>query len=143
MSFSYHCFILLLFALVLLLFFDHPLFVTSTLKILNDNVTGSGRIEIIKIPFNNTDLSSLAIDPISDLVYVSGSPGYPYNHSSTSCVDQITNSSNASGFVFPCSAIYILNGSNNQINNIIRLRPGEIIHDMDINPLLGEIYAAL
>jgi hypothetical protein len=44
--------------------------------------------------------------------------------------------------MFPCSAIYILDGNTGHINNIIRLRPGELIHNMDINPYLRKIYAS-
>jgi DNA-binding beta-propeller fold protein YncE len=114
--------------------------VISTSKSPYDNVLVSENIGIIKaIPFNNTILSSLTIDPISDLVYVSGMPDYSYNYS---CVEQIMNSSDVSGFVFPCSTIYILDGDTGQINNSIKLRPGEIIHDMTIDPRSGKIYAA-
>ena len=51
------------------------------------------------------------------------------------------NSGNGSRFNILCSIIYIVNGGTGQINNSIRLRPGEIIHDMTINPHSGKIYA--
>lgn len=51
------------------------------------------------------------------------------------------NSGNGSGLTLPCLTIYILDGSTGQINNSIRLRPGEIIHDMTIDPHSGKIYA--
>lgn len=133
--------ILLIFAVVLLLLsFDYTKVVISTWKSPHDIVVDSESedIGIIKtIQFNNTILSSLTIDPISDLVYVSGMPDHSYNYS---CSKENTNSS--SGFKFLCSTIYILDWSTGQINNLIKLRPGEIIHDMTIDPHSGMIYAA-
>jgi DNA-binding beta-propeller fold protein YncE len=115
---------------VLLPFLNHPIFAIST--------PNTSQFEIVRaIPFNNTILSSLTIDPISDLVYVAGMPDYSYNDSSISCLEHNTNSSD-----MPCSVIYVLDGGTGQIHDIIRLRSGEIIHDMDINPDLGKIYAA-
>ena len=37
--------------------------------------------------------------------------------------------------------IYVLDGKTDQIIDVIRLRPGEQIHDMDIDPHEGKIYA--
>jgi hypothetical protein len=57
--------------LVQLLFLAHPGFATSTLST-PYNKTSFENLEIIKvISFNNTSLSSIAVDPVSDLVYVS------------------------------------------------------------------------
>jgi hypothetical protein len=99
-------------------------------------------ISQILVSFNNTSLSSIAVDAVSDLVYVSLRPGYSSNYSSTSCLEQnATGSATVSSSMFPCSAIYILDGNTGHINNIIRLRPGELIHNMDINPYLRK-YAS-
>src|ERR671919_3063294 len=76
--------IFLTYAVVLLLFsFDY----TNVVGISTSNsVIGSTepeqQIETIKaIPFNNTILSFLIIDSVSNLVYVSGMPDHSYNYS--------------------------------------------------------------
>jgi hypothetical protein len=47
--------------------------------------------EIIKvIPFNNTYPSSILVDPISNLVYVSVRPNYPYSYFPDLCSGQST-----------------------------------------------------
>jgi hypothetical protein len=127
---------LLIFAVVLsLLSFNYTNTVISTSQSLYDSVIDSEDVGLIKsIPSDNTILSSLTIDPILDLVYISGMPD--------SCLKDNMNPNNVSSFELPCSTIYIVNGSTGQINNSIRLRPGEIIHDMTINPHSGKIYAA-
>jgi hypothetical protein len=69
---SLHYFVPILSGLmILLLFLAHPGFATSTLST-PYNKTSFENLEIIKvISFNNTSLSSIAVDPVSDLVYVS------------------------------------------------------------------------
>lgn len=74
-------------------------------------------LEIIEaVSVNNTILSSLTVDPISNHLYVSGVPDYSYNAAPVLCLKYNTNSSN-----MPCSVIYVLMGGHDQINNIIRL----------------------
>ena len=128
--------ILLTFAVVLLVCFSYASITISTSKSsYNNNNSNNNAIDSVEaIPFNNTILSSLTIDPISDLVYVTGTTDY-------SCSKENMNPNNLSGFEFPCSTIYILDGSTGQINNSIRLRHGEIIHDISISPHWGKIYA--
>jgi DNA-binding beta-propeller fold protein YncE len=99
--------------------------------------------EITKVmPFNNTDPSSIIVDPASNLVYISVRPDYSYNNLSQSCIGQDTmNSNNVSDTIHSCSVIYVLNGETDQIIDTIRLGPGEQIHDMDIDYRVGKIYA--
>jgi hypothetical protein len=50
-----------------------------------DNATGEN-LEIIKvIPFNGTIPSSITVDPISNLLYISVRPDYSANYLSQSC----------------------------------------------------------
>lgn len=135
--------------MVLLLFHSHPGFAIPTLSSPYDNIAEfdnelKENLEIIKvIPFNNSTLSSMSVDPTSDLIYVSVRPDYSYNYSSTLCLEQnVTNSAVVSSSIFLCSAIYILDGNTGQTNSIIRLRPGEEIHATAINPYLDKIYAS-
>jgi hypothetical protein len=105
--------------------------------------------EIIKvIPFNNTYPSSILVDPISNLVYVSVRPNYPYSYFPDLCSGQSTaaatfNNLSSSSYVLAdlCSVIYVLDGNTDRIIDMIRLGPGEEIHDMDIDHGLGTIYA--
>jgi DNA-binding beta-propeller fold protein YncE len=74
------------------------------------------------IPFNNTTPSSIAVDPLRNLVYVSVNPGYPYNYTLSLCAEENA----ASSFVIPtsisaCSAIYVLDGNSSLVYDIIRL----------------------
>lgn len=134
--------IFLIYAVVLLLFsFDYTnVVVISTSNSVIGSTEPEQLIEIIKaIPFNNTILSSLIIDSISNLVYVSGMPDHSYNYS---CLKDNMTSIYGSVSELPCSTIYILNGSTGEINDSITLRAGEIIHDMTIDPYSGKIYAA-
>jgi hypothetical protein len=134
--------IFLIYAVVLLLFsFDYTnVIVISTSNSVIGSTEPEQLIEIIKaIPFNNTILSSLIIDSISNLVYVSGMPDHSYDYS---CLTDNMTSIYGSVSELPCSTIYILNGSTGEINNSITLRAGEIIHDMTIDPYSGKIYAA-
>src|ERR687891_557317 len=96
--------IFLTYAVVLLLFsFDY----TNVVGISTSNsVIGSTepeqQIETIKaIPFNNTILSSLIIDSVSNLVYVSGMPDHSYNYS---CLKD--NMSSIDGSIFELPSIY-------------------------------------
>jgi DNA-binding beta-propeller fold protein YncE len=102
-----------------------------------------GNLEIIRaVPFNNTSLSSIVVDPLRNLVYVSANPSYPYNYTTSLCADENnTNSLYIPNSISACSAIYVIDGDTGQIENIIRLRHGELILDIDINPHLGKIYA--
>jgi hypothetical protein len=50
-------------------------------------------------------------------------------------------SNNESSSIYPCSVIYVLDGETDKIIDIIRLRSGEEIHNMDIDPRMGRIYA--
>ena len=99
--------------------------------------------EIIKVmPFNNTNPSSIIVDPTSNLVYISVRPDYSYNNLSQSCIGQDTIiSNNVSDTIHSCSVIYVLDGESDQIIDTIRLGPGEQIHDMDIDHRAGKIYA--
>jgi DNA-binding beta-propeller fold protein YncE len=89
--------------------------------------------EIIKvIPFNNTNPSSITVDPVSNLVYVSVMPDYSYDNLSQLCSGQYTvPSNNESSSIYPCSVIYVLDGETDKIIDIIRLRSGEEIHKGD------------
>jgi DNA-binding beta-propeller fold protein YncE len=40
-----------------------------------------------------------------------------------------------------CSFIYVLDGETDQIIDVIRLGPGEQVHDIDVDPSVGRIYA--
>jgi hypothetical protein len=40
-----------------------------------------------------------------------------------------------------CSVIYVLDGQTEQIIDLIRLGPGEQVHDIGIDPSTGKIYA--
>jgi DNA-binding beta-propeller fold protein YncE len=105
--------------------------------------------EIIKvIPFNNTYPSSILVDPISNLVYVSVRPDHPYSYFSGLCSGQSTaaatfNNLSSSDYIlaYLCSVIYVLDGDTDRIIDTIRLGPGEEIHDMDIDHGLGTVYA--
>jgi hypothetical protein len=104
-----------------------------------DNKTEEN-FEIIKVmPFNNTNPSSIIVEPISDLIYISVRPDYSYNNLSQSCFGQVSN--NMSDSISSCSVIYVLDGKTDQIIDMIRLRPGEQIHNMDIDSRAGKIYA--
>jgi hypothetical protein len=112
-----------------------------------DNMTEE-IFEIIKvIPFNSTYPSSILVDPISNLVYVSVRPAHPYSYFPGLCSGQSTaaTTNNLSRFsnvlADQCSVIYVLDGDADQIIDVIRLGPGEEIHDMDIDHGLGTIYA--
>jgi hypothetical protein len=100
-------------------------------------------LEVIKvIPFNNTNPSSITVDPISDLVYVSVRPDYSSGYLSQSCSGESSvTSKNLSDSSHICSYIYILDGETDQIIDVIRLGPGEKIHEIDIDPRIGRIYA--
>ncbi len=88
--------IFLIFTVVLLITFNYTNVVISTSNGVID-LESEQTWTIRAIPFNNTILSSLTIDPISDLVYVSGM--------SDSCLKENMNSSNGSGSQLPCSII--------------------------------------
>jgi hypothetical protein len=100
-------------------------------------------LEVIKvIPFNGTIPSSVTVDPISNLVYVSVRPNYSANYLSQSCSgESAVTSKNVSDSSSTCSVIYVLNGQTEQIIDVIRLGPGEQVHDIDIDPSVGKIYA--
>jgi hypothetical protein len=101
--------------------------------------------EIVKsIPFNSTTPSSIAIDLSRNLVFVSVKPSYPYDIETTLCNEENSKSLYSIPYsVEGCSGIYIIDGNTGEIKNLIRLRQGEIIHnmDMDINLCEGKIYA--
>ena len=83
-----------------------PLYTTTTSF---DNKTEEIS-EIIKvIPFNNTYPSSILVDPISNLVYVSVRPEYPYSYFPDLCSGQSTaatsNNLSSSTYFLP---IYVL-----------------------------------
>ena len=100
-------------------------------------------LELIKvIPFNNTNPSSITVDPVSNLLYISVRPDYYSNYLSQSCFGQNTvTSNNVSDSIYSCSVIYVLDGETDQIIDVIRLGPGEKIHEIDIDPRAGRIYA--
>jgi DNA-binding beta-propeller fold protein YncE len=99
--------------------------------------------EIIKvIPFNGTIPSSITVDPLSNLLYVSIRPDYSYNYLSQSCSGESeVTFKNLSDSSSTCSVIYVLDGKTDQIIDVIRLGPGEKVHDIDIDPSVGRIYA--
>lgn len=110
----------------------------------NENNKTEENFEIIDVmPFNDTYPSSITVDPVSNHVYVSVRPDFSYNNLSQSCFGQNNTvaSNNVSDSIYSCSVIYVLDGKTDQIIDIIRLRPGEQIHDMDIDPHEGKIYA--
>jgi DNA-binding beta-propeller fold protein YncE len=102
-------------------------------------------LEIVKsIPFNDTIPSSIAVDSSRNLVFVSVKPSYPHDIETNLCNEENDKSLySIPDSVESCSTIYIIDGNTGEIKNIIRLRQGEIIHDMDIdiNPHKGKIYA--
>jgi hypothetical protein len=99
--------------------------------------------EVIKvIPFNGTIPSSITVDPISNLFYVSVRPDYSANYLSQSCSGESNvTSKNVSDSSSTCSVIYVLDGQTEQIIDVIRLGPGEQVHDIGIDPSVGRIYA--
>jgi hypothetical protein len=99
--------------------------------------------EIIKvIPFNGTISSSITVDPISNLIYVSVRPDYSANYLSQSCSGESNiTSKNVSDSSSTCSFIYVLDGETDQIIDAIRLGPGEKVHDTAIDSRVGKIYA--
>jgi hypothetical protein len=107
-----------------------------------DNATGENP-EIIKvIPFNGTIPSSVTVDPISNLVYISVRPDYSYDYLSQSCSGESNvTSKNVSDSRSTCSVIYVLDGQTEQIIDLIRLGPGEQVHDIGIDHSVGKIYA--
>ncbi|HZD34789.1 MAG TPA: hypothetical protein VE130_06250 [Nitrososphaeraceae archaeon] len=114
-----------------------------------NNIELEENLEIIDtIPFNNTSLSSIVVDTLRNLVYVSANPVYPYDNTTFSCTEEEKKENNSDSLptilnsISACSAIYVIDGDSGQIKNIIRLRPGELIRDIDINPHSGKIYAA-
>lgn len=102
-------------------------------------------LEIIKaIPFYNASLSSIAIDTTSNRVYVSAIPFTSDNlclQQNTTTTITTTNPDIISGSSFSCSLIYVLDGNTDQVIDNIRLRYGELIHDLYISPHSGNIYA--
>ena len=100
-------------------------------------------LKVIKaMPLNNTNPSSITVDPISDLVYVSVRPDYSSNYLSQSCSGESNvTSKNLSDSSYTCSVIYVLDGETDQIIYVIRLGPGEEIHDIDMDPRVDRIYA--
>lgn len=149
MKVSYHCVpALAILVVLLLLYLNCQGYATSKLTPshvrMNFSNETENNLEISKIiPFNNTHLSSLSIDSISNRVYVSAAPDYSSTNPSTHCLQQdTTGSSILLSSNFPCSLIYILDGNTGQLNNIFRLRYGEQIHDIDLDPHSGKVYAA-
>jgi DNA-binding beta-propeller fold protein YncE len=100
-------------------------------------------LEVIKVmPFNNTIPSSITVDPISDLVYVSVRPDYSSNYLTQSCSGESNiTSKNLSDSSSTCSVIYVLDGETDHIIDVIRLGPGEKVHDIDIDPSGDRICA--
>jgi DNA-binding beta-propeller fold protein YncE len=100
-------------------------------------------LEVMKvIPFNGTIPSSITVDPISNLLYVSVRPDYSANYLSQSCSGESNvTSKNLSDFSSTCSVIYVLEGKTDQIIDVISLGPGEKVHDIDVDPRVGKIYA--
>jgi hypothetical protein len=100
-------------------------------------------LEVIKvIPFNGTIPSSITVDPISDLLYVSVRPDYSSNYLSQSCSGESNvTSKNLSDFSSTCSVIYVLDGKTIRIIDVIRLGPGEKVHDIALDSRVGKIYA--
>ncbi len=149
MKVSYHCVpALAILVVLLLLYLNCQGYATSKLTPshvrMNFSNETENNLEISKIiPFNNTHLSSLSIDSISNRVYVSAAPDYSSTNPSTHCLQQdTTGSSILLSSNFPCSLIYILDGNTGQLNNIFRLRYGEQIHGIDLDPHSGKVYAA-
>jgi hypothetical protein len=107
-----------------------------------DNATGEN-LEIIKvIPFNGTIPSSVTVDPISNLVYISVRPDYSANYLSQACTGESNVTfKNVSDSSSTCSVIYVLDGQTEQIIDLIRLGPGEQVHDIGIDHSVGKIYA--
>lgn len=105
---------------------------------------GKRELEILKsIPFENTTLTSIAVDPIRNLVFVSANPKYPYDDKISQCREENDTSANSiPNYVAAYPAMYVIDGNTGDIMDIVRLRQGEIIHDMymDINPY-SKIYA--
>ena len=83
--------------------------------------------EIIKvIPFNSTIPSSITVDQVSNLVYAPSGQIIP----AIICLSHVlgrynVSSKNESDTIYPCSVIYVLDGKQNKIIDIIRLRRGE------------------
>lgn len=94
-------------------------------------------LEVIKvIPFNGTIPSSITVDPISNR------PDYSANYLSQTCSGESNvTSKNVSDSSSTCSVIYVLDGQTEQIIDVIRLGPGEQVHDISIDPSVYRIYA--
>jgi hypothetical protein len=143
-SFSF-AFVLIVFALYILAYIS---WIELGYTLSSSNNTNSieleGNLEIINtIPFNNASLSSVVVDTLSNLVYVSANPSYPYDNTTFFCREENNGDSlPILNSISVCSAIYVIDGDSGQTNDIIRMRPGELIRDIDINPHLGKIYAA-
>jgi hypothetical protein len=100
-------------------------------------------LQIVKVvPFNNVAPTSVEVDTLRNLVYVSVSPGYPYNYTLSLCEENATNQLAIANALYACSAIYVLDGDSGLINNIIHLGPGEQIKDIDIDTEKRMLYAS-
>ena len=135
--------------LIVVLSIGHLGYATSASSLYSHNTISSfdnmieENLEVIKvIPFNGTIPSSITVDPISDLLYVAVKPDYSANYLTQSCSGESNvTSKNVSDSSSTCSIIYVLDGETDQIIDVIRLGPGEKIHDIDIDPNVGRIYA--
>lgn len=135
--------------LIVVLSIGHLGYATSALSSHSYNTISSfdnmieENLEVIKvIPFNGTIPSSIMVDPISNLVYVSVRPDYSANYLSQSCSGESNvTPKNVSDSSSTCSVIYVLDGQTEQIIDVITLGPGEQVHDIEIDPSVGRIYA--
>lgn len=117
-------------------------FSNETLTTDDDTEASLHIVEVVS--FNNTTPSSVAVDALRNLVYVSVNTGYPHNYSLSLCQEEKITSSFATipSPTSACSAIYILDGDSGIIKDIVRLSPGERVRDIDIDTGKRMIYAS-
>jgi hypothetical protein len=144
-AFHYALFLSVLIVVLSIVHLGYAISASSSLynKITSIDNKTEKKFDIIKVmPFNNTNPSSITVDPISNLVYVAVRPNYSSNYLSHSCSGQNNvTPNNLSDSIYSCSAIYVLDGKTDQIIDIISLGSGEHIHDIVVDPHVDRIYA--
>lgn len=107
-----------------------------------DIIDDDASLQIVKVvPFNNTNPTSVALDALQNLVYVSVNPGYPYNYTLSLCEENAT-SRRVANALSACSAINVLDGDSGLIKNTIYLGPGEQIKEISIDAEKHILYAS-
>lgn len=119
-------------------------FNNTTASVNTNNVDDDASLQIVKVvAFNNTTPSSIVVDTLRNLVYVSVNPGYPYNYTLSLCEENDTSQQPAiANALSACSAIYVLDGDSGLIKNTIHLGPGEQIKEISIDAEKRRLYAS-